>query len=273
VLIRADGSFLYTFTSVVDDVDFAITHIIRGEDHVTNAGVQLALFEALGAVAPLYAHHSLLVDRDGGPLSKRLGALSIASLREDGLEPMAVASHSALLGTSENIAAHHSLEALAALFGLDKVSRAPARFDPAELLAVNAQLLHALPFEAVAARLAAAGITGGGAAFWEAVRGNLERFSDVSQWWQVVAGPIEPVIENASLCAHAVQLLPEEPWDAATWPAWTKAVAAATGTKGRQLFHPLRLALTGRETGPELKALLPLIGRARALARLQGRTG
>ena len=147
VLIRADGSFLYTFTSVVDDIDFAITHIIRGEDHVTNAGVQLALFEALGAAPPVYAHHSLLVGKDGEPLSKRLGALSIASLRDAGLEPMAIASHAALVGTSENVAAYQSLDALAGLFDLGKISRAPARFDPGELTAVNAALLHQMPYE------------------------------------------------------------------------------------------------------------------------------
>jgi glutamyl-tRNA synthetase len=272
VLVRADGSFLYTFTSVVDDIDFGITHIIRGEDHVTNAGVQVALFEALGAVPPAYAHHSLLVGRDGEPLSKRLGALSIASLRESGLEPMAVASHAALVGTSENIAAHQSLDELAALFELDKISRAPARFDPAELTAVNAALLHQMPYEAAKARLEAAGIDGG-AAFWEAVRGNLERFVDAAMWWRIVAGDAAPVIESPDLCATAAGLLPPEPWDAGTWSAWTKAVSAQTGAKGRALFHPLRLALTGRETGPELKALLPLIGRARALARLTVRTG
>lgn len=268
VLIRADGTYLYTFTSVVDDLDLAVTHVIRGEDHVTNTGVQIQLFEALGGEAPVFAHHSLLVGADGEALSKRLGALSIASLREKGLEPMAVASHAALVGTSEPIEPHQRLDELVGLFALDKISTAAARFDVAELESLNAKLLHALPYSAVAHRLELMGITGG-EAFWSAVRGNLAVLADARQWWAVVAGDIAPVIEDRALTDRAAQLLPPEPWDAATWGVWTDAVKQATGAKGKALFHPLRLALTGCEAGPELKALLPLIGRARALARLR----
>ncbi len=270
VLIRADGTPLYTFTSVVDDIDFAITHIIRGEDHVTNTGVQIGLFEALGAVPPAFAHHSLLVGADGQALSKRLGALSVESFRAEGLEPMAVVSHAALVGTSDAIEPHARLEELVSLFDLSKISTAPGRFDVEDLKTLNAKLLHKLPYEAVAGRLEVLGVTGG-APFWDAVRGNLALFADVGRWWRVVAGEIEPVLENADLTAKAAELLPAEPWDHETWGRWTAAITAATGTKGRALFHPLRLALTGAEAGPELKALLPLIGRARAHARLLGR--
>lgn len=271
VLIRADGSYLYTFTSVVDDIDFAISHIIRGEDHVTNSGVQMDLFAALGATPPQVGHHSLLVAADGQALSKRLGALSIESLREEGLEPMAVASHAALIGTSDPIEPHNTMAELVELFSLSKISTAPARFDPAELAALNAKLLHRLPFADVADRLAGLGIEDG-EAFWLAVRGNLQKFDDVKVWSEVVAGEIRPVIEDQAFLRTAAELLPQEPWNEATWSEWTNALKAATGAKGKALFHPLRLALTGREAGPEMKALLPLIGRERTLARLGGAT-
>lgn len=270
VVIRADGSFLYTFTSVVDDAEFAITHVIRGEDHVTNTGVQLQLFEALGKEPPAFGHHSLLIGADGHALSKRLGALSIESLREFGLEPLAIASYTALIGTSDSIEPLHSLDELARLFAFGKISTGPARFDPEELKSLNARLLHSTPYSEVAARLTAHGI-GGGAGFWQAVRGNLSVLADAAQWWAIVNGEIDPVIEDAAFAQQAAQLLPGEPWDDTSWDVWIAAVKAASNRKGRALFHPLRLALTGREDGPELKALLPLVGRAKAEARLQGR--
>lgn len=269
VLIRADGTMLYTFTSVVDDIDCGITHIIRGEDHVTNTGVQIQLFEALQARLPLFAHHSLLVGRDGGALSKRLGALSLAAFREMGFEPMTVVSHAALVGTSEAIATSPSLDDLAAKLDLDKISLAPARFDVEDLGHLNARFLHGLSFAKVEHRLKGMGI-GGGEGFWLAVRGNLHVLADATTWWFVVSGDITPMIEDAGLAARALELLPPEPWDTGTWGAWTKAVGAATGTKGRDLYHPLRLALTAQQTGPELKVLLPLIGRDRVVARLRG---
>lgn len=270
VLIRADGTCLYTFTSIVDDIDFGISHIIRGEDHVTNSGIQIQLFEAFGAEPPAFAHHSLLIGSDGQALSKRLGALSIEGFRERGLEPMAVLSHAALVGTSDAIEPHASIAELVQLFDFDKISTAPGRFDPEELQAINAKLLHKTPYEDVRARLEALGV-GSGAAFWDAVKGNIEVFGDVAKWWRVVAGDIEPVIENAEFTRRAAGLLPPEPWGDGTWSAWTGAVKQETGAKGRELFHPLRLALTGLEAGPELKALLPLIGHERANARLLGK--
>ncbi len=267
VLIRGDGSFLYTFTSVVDDIDFGITTVIRGEDHVTNAGVQVALFEALGATAPAFGHHSLLIGADGQALSKRLGALSVQSFREAGLEPMAVLSHAALVGTSDAIEPHRTTDELAALFDLNKISTAPGRFDLEELNGLNAKLLHKLPYEDVYARLEKFGITGG-VPFWEAVKGNLTVLSDAKLWWQVVHSDIAPVIDDAAFIAKAASVLPPEPWGPETWSQWTNAVKSLTGAKGKALFHPLRLALTGQESGPELKTLLPLIGRARAVKRL-----
>lgn len=271
VLIREDGRFLYTLPSVADDIDFAVTHIVRGEDHVTNTAAQIEIFEALGAKIPFFAHFPLLVGSGGEALSKRLGSISLRSLREDGTEPLALASYLAKTGTSDAIELKSSLDVLASEFAFEKVGRAPAHFDPAELAGLNSKLLHGLPYEAVAAKLEALNIKGG-AAFWDAVKPNLVRLSDAADLATLVTGPVTPVIEDAGLAAKAAELLPPAPFTEDTWPAWTKAVGAATGAKGRALFHPLRLALTGRENGPELKKLLPLIGRERALARLEGKT-
>jgi glutamyl-tRNA synthetase len=272
VLIRADGGYLYTLTSVVDDIDLGVTQVIRGEDHVTNTAVQIELFEALGATAPAFAHHNLLTTAGGEGLSKRSGALSIGSLRESGLEPRAVASLAVLTGTAEAVRPIASLPDLAALVDLARISRAPARFDPAEIEVLNARLLHETPFERVEARLASMGIEGG-EAFWNAVRGNVTRLADAASWWHVVHGAIDPVMTDLAITERGAALLPPEPWDEATWGLWTDAIKAATGAKGRALFMPLRLALTGLDHGPELKALLPLIGRERASARLVGRRG
>jgi glutamyl-tRNA synthetase len=269
VLIREDGTYLYTPTSVADDIDFHVSHIIRGEDHVTNTAAQIEIFEALGAPVPYFAHFPLLVGAGGEALSKRLGSLSLRSLREDGIEALAVDCYLAKTGTSDPVEVKPSLDVLAEEFSFEKIGRAPAHFVPEELTALNAKLLHALSYEAVRARLDAMGV-GGGAAFWDAARPNLARLSDAKDLWTLVTGPVTPVIENRAFADEASKLLPQDPLDETSWGAWTSAVAAATGAKGRALFHPLRLALTGREHGPELKKLLPLIGRAKALARLHG---
>lgn len=276
VLIREDGSYLYTLPSVVDDIDLGVTHVIRGEDHVTNTAVQIQLFEALGGqggqAPPAFAHHNLLTTASGEGLSKRSGALSIGGLRDAGIEPLAVAALAVLTGSSDAVQPVASLDALAEVFDLSHISRNPARFDPAELAHLSARTLHGLPFAAVVQRLAAFGIAGERAGqFWAAVRGNLERFDDVAIWWRVVEGPLEPRHEDPAFLNAAESLLPDEPWDRTVWPTWTDRIKAATSRKGRALFHPLRLALTGREAGPEMAALLPLIGRRETVARLLGR--
>jgi len=265
VLVREDGTYLYTLPSVIDDIDFGITHVIRGEDHVVNTAVQIEITEALGGSIPSYAHHSLLTGADGKGLSKRLGSLSISAMREGGLEPMAVVSHAALLGTSDNIHPCADYTELVDGFALDKLSRAPVRFDEAELLQLNAKLLHHLPWDAVKHRL-----LDDSEAFWLAVRGNISRLSDTDTWRNVISGPITPLIaaEDRGFVSEASALLPPEPWDGTTWKVWTEAIKAATGRKGKPLFMPLRLALTGLDHGPELAQLLPLIGRERAIERL-----
>jgi glutamyl-tRNA synthetase len=271
VLVRADGTYLYTLPSVVDDIDLAVTHVIRGEDHVTNTAVQIQLFEALGAAAPGFAHHNLLTTASGEGLSKRLGHLSLKGLREAGLEPQAVASLAVLVGSAEAVRPVKSLDELGRLVDFGHISRAPAKFDEAELEHLNARLVHELDFAEVKDRLAALGV-GGGEPFWLAVRTNLAKVAEAAQWWSVVEGPVRPVIAEPALLAKAAGTLPEPPWDASTWKRWTDAVKADTGAKGRALFMPLRLALTGLDHGPELAGLLPLIGPDRARRRLAGET-
>ncbi|MEE9909434.1 glutamate--tRNA ligase [Brucella intermedia] len=272
VLVREDGTYLYTLPSVVDDIDLGITHIIRGDDHVTNTGVQIAIFEALGAKAPVFGHHNLLTTISGEGLSKRTGALSVGSLREAGFEPMAVASLAVLIGTSESVSASPNMESLAERFDLASISKSSAKFDPAELDTLNRALLHEMPFSEAKLRLAASGISGDKAEpFWLAVRGNLDRFKDVAHWWAIVDGelPETPDFseEDRAFLGEAFTLLPPAPWDHQTWKIWADSVKAATGRKGKNLFMPLRLALTGQAHGPELADLLVLLGPERTLSR------
>jgi glutamyl-tRNA synthetase len=269
VLVRADGAFLYTLPSVADDIDMAITHVVRGEDHVTNTAAQIEIFQALGGPVPHFAHFPLLVGASGEALSKRLGSLSLESLRQDGIEAQAVASYLAKIGTSDPVEPRLSLGELAQEFDFAKIGRAPAHFVPDELTALNAKLLHAMPYAMVAGRLPPGSP---GEEFWDAIKPNLAKLADAREMARLVNGPVTPVIEDAELAAKAAALLPPEPWDQETWGVWTKAVSAETGAKGRGLFHPLRLALTAQEHGPELKKLLPLIGRERSKARLEGKT-
>lgn len=278
VLVREDGSFLYTLPSVVDDLDLGITHVIRGEDHVTNTAVQLQIFAALGEgrAPPRFAHHNLLTAASGEGLSKRSGALSLTSLRERGIEALAVSALAVLTGTSSAIQPVTSLEELGSLFDLGHVSRTSAKFDEAELEALSARTLHAMPLVHVARRLADLGI-GDSAdvdleAFWLAVRGNLTKLADAGTWWGVVCGPLTPLIEDPEFLVAAKAALPPGSFDGATWKSWTDSLKASTGRKGKALYHPLRLALTGHESGPDLASLLPLIGPEKATARLSGRS-
>ncbi|MTI00334.1 glutamate--tRNA ligase [Roseibium sp. RKSG952] len=270
VLIREDGTYLYTLPSIVDDIDMGVSHVIRGEDHVANTGVQIAIFEALEAKAPVFGHHNLLTTRDGEGLSKRKGALSIGSLRDAGLEPMSVASLAVLTGTSHAVEPMADLEALAEAFDLASVSRSSAKFDPEEVNGLNARLVHDMPYTAVSGRLTRLGIVGG-EAFWLAVRGNCGKVADAQVYWQIVTGPVEGIVgdDDQDLIAAAREALPDGDITEETWSAWTGDLKARTGRKGKALFMPLRKALTGLEHGPDMKVLLPLIGRQSVLQRLQ----
>lgn len=266
VLIRADGTPLYTFTSVVDDSDMDITHIIRGEDHVSNTAVQIDLFRAVSRKpVPRFAHLPLISGGDGEKLSKRIGSISLKSLKKDGIEPAAITAYMARLGTSKD-AAPLPLAELVAQFSLNDFSRSPPRFDAAQLLGLNRKLLHHLPFEAVRERLP----EGASPEFWDAVRGNLDLLTEARRWWDVAQGEIAtPELPEGSLpvIQAALDSLPAE-MSVESWKGWTAAITAATGAKGKALYLPLRLALTGEEHGPEMAPMLALIGPERARRRL-----
>ena len=270
ILIREDGSYLYTLPSVVDDIDAGITHVVRGEDHVTNSGAQIEIFLALGGKAPEMAHTPLLIGADGAALSKRIGSLSMGELRARGFEPMAICSHLAKLGTSDNIEARASLAVLTEEFAFSKIGRAPARFDDGDLNALNAALVHAMPFEDVEARLTALDARAASEPFWLAIRENCTFVADALAWVDIIFGAPPPSIadEDREFITAAATHLPEGELTPDSWSAWTNALKAATGRKGLGLFMPLRKALTGLDHGPEMATLLPLIGREKVLQRL-----
>ena len=264
VVRRADGSWLYMLPSAIDDVDMGISHVLRGEDHVSNTATQVQMFTALGAEPPRFAHEALLVGSEG-KLSKRLGSLGMTELRDSGIEPQAVIALLARLGTSDPVDPVLDADALAKSFNLTHFGRAPARFDEAELARINAAIIHRLPFAEVAKRLPA----GMDAAVWEAIRPNLTRLAEADDWWQVVTGPIvapAQADEDRAYLAVAAEVLERV---GADWGALTAALKEQTGRKGKPLFLPLRQALTGHDHGPEMAALLPLIGKDAALDRLR----
>jgi glutamyl-tRNA synthetase len=267
IVRRADGSWLYMLPSVVDDIDLGITDIFRGEDHVSNSAIQIQMFEALGAPVPRLAHGALLTGADAA-LSKRLGSEGVDSWKDAGIEPLAVTALLARLGTSLPVEPVAALADLVPGFDLASFGRAPPRFDPADLAAINARTLHLLPFNAVAGRLPA-GMT---EPDWLAVRGNIGTLDEAVEWQSVITGPVSPVIadEDRDFLALAATTLAGLEWDGDIWARFIAALKPQTDRKGRGLFSPLRQALTGRDHGPEMAALLPLIGRDAALARLAG---
>ena len=271
VLVREDGTYLYTLPSVVDDGDLGITHVLRGDDHLTNTGVQIAIFRALGVDVPMFGHLNLLTTVDGEGLSKRTGALSLRSLRASGYEPMAVASLAALVGMAGSIEAVPDLAGLGPRVDLAHVSASSSKFDPAELDRLNAELVHAMPYEGAAERLRSMGVPDEAAdAFWLAVRGNCGTVGQAAEWRDVAFGePPKPDLdaEDLAFVRRAFDLLPPGPWDEASWKSWTEVVKAASGRKGRALFMPLRRALTGLDHGPDLAGMLPLIGPERTARR------
>ncbi len=262
VLVKADGQFLYSLASVVDDIDFGVTHVVRGADHVTNTGAQIQMFRALGAEPPAFAHHALLTGPQGEALSKRLGGLGLGELREAGVEPMALVAMMARLGSSLPVEVATDMAAVIEGFEIERFGMAPTRFDEAELRQLSGKTLRALPMAAVVARLEAIGVPRERhAAFWAAVGPNLESFDEAAEWWAICLRGAEPLVHpgDESFVEEALALLPAPPWGPDSWAEWTQAVRKATGRKGRGLFLPLRRALTGRDTGPEMGALMPLL--------------
>ncbi len=266
VIRRADGSWLYMLPSAIDDIDMGVSHVVRGEDHVTNTGLQLQMFAAFAAPAPAFAHEALLVGSEG-KLSKRLGSLGCDGFREEGIEPVALIALLARIGTSLPVEPVAGPAALLDSFDFARFGRAPARFDLDELKALNARIIHLLDYQAVAGRLPA----GMDQAAWDAIRPNLTRVSEAADWWAVVEGAVSADIaaDDRDFIVKAAEVASDADWDDGIWKALTSALGAETGRKGKTLFLPLRLALTGREHGPDMNALLPLIGRERAVERLR----
>jgi len=271
VIRRADGSWLYMLPSVIDDIDMGVTHIVRGEDHVTNAGLQLQMFEALGAPAPAFAHEALLVGSEG-KLSKRLGSLGADAFREDGIEPIALNALLARIGTSDPVEAVADMAPLIEGIDFARFGRAPARFDLDELRNVNARTIHLMEFDHVRERLPDTMSE----ALWLAVRPNLETVSEAAAWLQVTEHDLDPPAidpADATYLRMAAAAAAEMSWNDDPWHILTGALKESSGRKGRALFLPLRVALTGQEHGPDMAALLPLIGRERAIARLKAAAG
>ena len=267
VVRRADGTWLYMLPSVIDDIAMGVTDVLRGEDHVSNTATQVQMFASLGADPPAFAHEALLVGSEG-KLSKRLGSLGVDALREEGIEPEALRAMLARLGTSLPVEPIADADELAATFDLGSFGRAPARFDMAELHRLNARIVHRLPFERVQ-HLLPEGLS---AAVWDAIRPNLAHIDEAADWWRVITGPVaapQPETEDLGFLAAAADALAAQDWSIDPWHTLTANLKASTGRKGRALFLPLRLALTGREHGPDMAALMPLIGREAALERLR----
>lgn len=263
VIIREDGSYLYHLPSVIDDFDFGITHIVRGEDHVTNTAAQIQMFEALGGKAPLFAHLPLLTGKEG-KLSKRLGSLGVRELRAEGIENMAICAFLAKLGTSEAIEPWDNLEDLAKSLDFNKLGRSQPKFDEEELKLFNHKVVHQLKYANVKNRL---DVT---EEFWEAVKGNLETVEEAKIWQKICYEAIDPIIENRDLCSKAAELLPQDLNSPDAYGNWTNLIKQETSLKGKELFHPLRMALTGLDHGPEMKILLKFIGYEKAKSRLLG---
>ncbi len=272
VLMREDGRVIYTMASVVDDIDHDITTILRGEDHVTNSAAQIQLFEALGGKAPQMGHLALLAGAEGEGLSKRLGSLSITQLREEGMLAPAITSLLGRIGTSQQIEAFTSLEPLIEGFDISAFGRATAKFSTAELTQINSKILQSLSFVDVEEKLSALGLAEVDEAFFDAVKGNIEKLEDISLWWQICTAPIAPDIEDAAFLSRAAEMLDEGVISSASWKQWTSVISSETGAKGKALFMPLRKALTGKSYGPDMGKLLPFIGREKILARLNGQS-
>ncbi|MFD1157446.1 glutamate--tRNA ligase [Roseovarius aestuarii] len=267
VLIKADGQVLYTIASVVDDVEMGVTHVVRGSDHVTNTATQIQIIEALGGTAPAFAHHSLLTGPQGESLSKRLGTLALRDLREQGVQPMALLSLMARLGSSDPVELRSEMSELIEGFDLGHFGAAPTKFDVADLFPLTARYLQAQPYEVVKERIADLGVPEEMALhFWAVTRDNISTLNDLAGWWAMFRDGAEPVIEeeDREFVAEAMTLLPEGPYDGQSWGEWTSAVKEATGRKGRGLFMPLRKALTGQAHGPDMAQVLPLLQKIRA---------
>ena len=273
VLIRADGQYLYTLASVVDDIDMEITHVVRGSDHVTNTATQIQMIKALGGDIPNFSHHSLLTGPGGEALSKRLGTLALKDLRDAGIQPAALVSLMARLGSSQPVELRLTIDEIAKDFDLSIFGSAPTKFDEKDLYPLTHRYLQTLNLSDIQQNLASLGVPAHLAqSFWDVTRENIDTLNDLSVWWDIFSKGAEPVINQADhkFVEKALSVLPPEPFDESTWSKWTEEVKQLTGRKGKQLFMPLRLALTGKERGPDMSKVLPLLQNIKAKQILDG---
>jgi glutamyl-tRNA synthetase len=267
VLIRADGQYLYTLASVVDDIEMGITNVVRGSDHVTNTATQIQMIKALGGDIPEFAHHSLLTGPGGEPLSKRLGKLALKDLRDEGIEPAALFSLMARLGSSQPVELRVTLDEVAKDFDLSIFGSAPTKFDEKDLYPLTHRYLQTMTLGDVQQKLDSLGVPKVLAqSFWDIVRENVDTLNDLSVWWNIFSKGAEPVIDenDQEFIEKAMSIIPAAPFDEYTWSKWTEEVKQLTGRKGKQLFMPLRLALTGKERGPDMAKVLPLLQNIKA---------
>ena len=262
VLIRADGQVLYTFASSVDDIDMGVSFIVRGSDHVTNTATQIQIMQAMGGTPPDFAHHSLLTGPQGEELSKRLGVLALRDLRARGVEPLALLSLMARLGSSKPVELAGSMEELIAGFDIGSFGAAPTKFNDEDLFPLTRAHVQSMPLPAVAERITALGVPADKAdLFWSVAKGNITVLADLEGWWTLFRDGATPLVdaEDVEFVRQALTLLPAQPWTHDTWGQWTEGVKTATGRKGKALFRPLRRALTGLDAGPEMADVMPLL--------------
>ena len=267
VLIRADGVPLYTFTSAVDDIDYKVTNVIRGDDHTSNTAVQIELINALDKCDITFAHHALLQASTGNKLSKRDGVISIESFREQNMEPLAILSLLATIGTSNSIELKKDIKQIIDEFKIETISTSPGRIETDLLNALNKKLVQSLNFIDIKDRLASVD-SRIDELFWNSVKGNLSTVEDIKNWADIVFNEDKIDVEDKEFVKQALSVIPAEPWDENTWEAWTAEIKELTGRKGKELFLPLREAFTGMKHGPEMKQLIQLLGREKILNRV-----
>ena len=267
VILREDGRVIYTLASVVDDIDFEITHILRGEDHMTNSAAQIQLFEALGSIAPNLGHLSLLTDISGAGLSKRLGSLSLKDLRNEGIHPMAISSLLSKVGTSDPVEIKKEIETIILYFDINKFGKSKSKFDKNELSILNSKIYQLIDFEEINEDLNKMNISIT-KEFWNLIRGNIALLKNVKDWWDICFGTIDTIIENQDFLDLALEVLPIDQFNETTWSTWTKKISQETGKKGKELYMPLRLCLTGQNKGPEMADLILMMGRDKVIKRL-----
>lgn len=267
VILREDGRVIYTLASVVDDIDFDITHILRGEDHMTNSAAQIQLFEALGSAAPNLGHLSLLTDISGAGLSKRLGSLSLKDLRNEGIHPMAISSLLSKVGTSDPVEIKKEIETIILYFDINKFGKSKSKFDKNELSLLNSKIYQLIDFEEIDEDLKKMNISIT-KEFWNLIRGNIALLKNVKDWWDICFGIIDSIIENQDFLDSALEALPKDQFNEKTWSTWTQKLSQITGKKGKELYMPLRLCLTGQNKGPEMADLILMMGRDKVIKRL-----